>query len=117
MLKKVNDRYLPENSVTQALEAGRQIGDEDQGELLLSSFIPNVHKMFDSFTYDFWCELIHSIESWSLYPHAANRTSCSKRTEKDAKRIIRSKLLNYRSKNSTDNKSVKIHALCIILET
>ena len=54
---------LPENLMSEALEVVHHIRNEQARAKGLSKLIPNVHKMFDSFPYDFWCELIHSLAS------------------------------------------------------
>ena len=53
--------YLPENLIPEVLEIARNIGDESLRAEGLNGLVTNVHKMFDSFPYDFWCELIHSL--------------------------------------------------------
>ena len=55
---------LPENLLSEALEAVRNIRDESYRAPVLSAIIPNVNNMFDSFPYDFWCEVIHSMASF-----------------------------------------------------
>ncbi len=55
--------HFSENLMPEALEAARKIRDESYRAEGLSSLVPNVHKMFGSFPYDFWCELIHSLAS------------------------------------------------------
>ncbi len=54
--------HLPE-ICSEALEVARNIKNESDRAQVLSSITLNVDKMFDSFPYDFWCELIHSLAS------------------------------------------------------
>ena len=55
--------HLPENLLSETLSALRSIGSESERARLFHSLAPNVHKMFGSESYDFWCEVIHSLAS------------------------------------------------------
>ena len=55
--------YFIRGAAECGLEAARQIGDESLRARVLSGFITNIQKMSDSFPYNFWCKLIHSLAS------------------------------------------------------
>ena len=54
--------YLPEIR-SKVLEALGDIENEYRRADVLNSLVPNVDKIFASFPYDFWCELIHFLAS------------------------------------------------------